>query len=64
MRLAQCKDCEHFLPTDAVCGHKGVPIAKLKGCSWCPSARQFYRARSGKEAFRLNVLGKHKGETK
>jgi len=47
-----------------VCGRKGKPISKIKGCSLCPSGKKFFRPRSGKEAYRLNVLGKHKGDNK
>lgn len=62
MRLEQCEKCPHL--TGEVCGRKGKPISKIKGCSLCPSGKNFFRPRGGKEAYRLNVLGKHKGDNK
>lgn len=62
MRSEQCELCQHLCA--GVCERKGKPISKIKGCSLCPSGKKFFRSRSGKEAYRLNVLGKHKGETK
>lgn len=62
MRLSQCEKCPHL--SGEVCLRNGRPISRLNGCSRSPSGRMFFRAKSGEEFYRLNVLGKHKGETK
>jgi hypothetical protein len=62
MKVEQCEKCPHL--TGEVCGRKGKPISKIKGCSLYPSGKKFFRSRGGKEAYRLNVLGKHKGDNK
>lgn len=60
MRLEQCEKCAHYHAKLAYCNRLHILIAKIKGCSLCPSARKFYRPKSGKEGYRLNVLGKKK----
>ena len=64
MRLEQCEKCAHFAPRNSSCGRNGKPIASIRGCAYSSSGQKFFRSRSGKEAYRLNVLGKNKGETK
>lgn len=59
MRAESCKDCPHF-SNGSDCVRLGKPISKVRGCSLCAGGKKFFRARHGKEAFRLNVLGKHK----
>lgn len=62
MRAEQCEKCPHL--TGEMCERKGLLISRIKGCSLCSTSRMFFRARGGKEAYRLNVLGKHKGDNK
>lgn len=62
MRLENCQSCPHLSGAD--CMHHKKPIARIKGCSMCPGGRIFFRSRSGKEAFRLNVLNKKGKDTK
>ena len=64
MRLQQCEKCAHLRAADAVCERKGVPIAKIRGCSLCPSGKMFFRVRHMKEAICLRVTGKKKGDAK
>lgn len=59
MRLEQCESCPSF--KEGACVRTGAPVEKIKGCSLCPSGRRFFRPKSGKEGYRLNVLGKNKG---
>ena len=63
MRLEQCKKCPHLHASDAVCGRKGRPIAKIKGCSLSSAGKQFFRAVSGKEAYRLKFINRKAVET-
>lgn len=56
MKLETCAGCQHF--NYDTCELRGAPISKIRGCSKSPSGRKFFRSRSGKEAYRLNVLGK------
>ena len=58
MRLEQCEKCPHLSASDAVCGRKGRPIAKIKGCSLSSVGKQFFRAVSGKEAYRLKFINR------
>lgn len=60
MRYDNCKDCEHL--RHEYCEHHKKPIKKVRGCSLSASGRQFFRATSGKEAFRMNILNKHRKE--
>lgn len=62
MRSEQCANCPHLRPSDEVCERKGVPISQIKGCSLSPSGKKFFRARHGKEAIRLRMSDKTKGE--
>ena len=58
MRLEQCEKCPHLRTSDAVCGRKGRPIAKIRGCSLSSVGKQFFRAVSGKEAYRLKFINR------
>lgn len=62
MRAENCAKCP--FQNERMCIRLGKPIDKVRGCSLSASGKMFFRARSGKEAFRVNVLGKKKGETK
>ena len=65
MRAENCRGCAHFnAKLGDYCLLKLLPIDKVRGCSHSSSGKMFFRARSGKEAFRVNVLGKKQGETK
>ena len=59
MRSEQCEKCPHL--TGEVCGRKGAHISKIRGCSQSASGKQFFRAKSGKESFRMRFIGR-KGE--
>ena len=63
MRLGQCEKCPHLRASDAVCGRKGRPIAKIKGCSLSSAGKQFFRAVNGKEAYRLKFINRKAVET-
>ena len=63
MRLGQCEKCPHLRASDAVCGRKGIPISKIRGCSLCVTGRQFIRAKSGREAYRLKFINRKAVET-
>ena len=54
MRLEQCEKCPHL--TGADCNRKCKPISKIRGCSLSAVGKQFFRAKSGKEAFRLKFI--------
>lgn len=60
MNIEQCIKCEHF--SFGVCKRSSKLVSKIRGCAHSPSGKKFFRASSGKEAFRLKVLGKNKGE--
>ena len=63
MRREVCQSCEYL--TGDLCGRDGRPIRRIRGCSRSPSGKIFLRAKSGREAYRREVLGKHrKGEGK
>jgi hypothetical protein len=65
VRSEACQNCGHFQADGAgICERKGVPISKISGCSLSLSGKQFFRPKSGKEGYRLNVLGKHKEEVR
>ena len=66
MRAENCQGCKHLWVAGGIpnCAKHRKPISKVRGCSHSSSGKMFFRARSGKEAFRVNVLGKKKGETK
>ena len=64
MRTEQCDKCDHYNAKHLYCNRSHIAIRTIKGCSLCPSSKMFFRARSGKEGFRLNVLGKNKGDPK
>ena len=59
MRLEHCENCEHL--HEERCRRKDKPIAQIRGCSLCPSGKMFFRAKCGKEAYRLKALGKKRG---
>lgn len=63
MRLEQCEKCPHLRASDAVCGRKGRPIAKIMGCSLSSVGKQFFRAVSGEEAYRLKFINRKAVET-
>jgi len=58
MRLEQCEKCPHLRASDAVCGRKGRPIAKIRGCSLSSVGKRFFRPVSGKEAYRLKFINR------
>ena len=58
MRLEQCEKCPHLRAPDAVCERKGIPISKIRGCSLSSVGKQFFRAVSGKEAYRLKFINR------
>ena len=58
MRLEQCEKCSHLRASDAVCGRKGRPISKIRGCSISAVGKQFFRAVSGQEAYRLKFINR------
>ena len=58
MRLEQCEKCPHLRASDAVCGRKGIPVSKIGGCSLSSVGKQFFRAVSGKEAYRLKFINR------
>lgn len=60
MRSENCELCTHL--SAGMCEYKKRPIAKIRGCSLCPSGKKFFRARNSKEAIRLRVSNKNKGE--
>jgi hypothetical protein len=63
MRLEQCEKCPHLRASDAVCGRKGIPISKIRGCSLSSVGKQFFRAVSGEEAYRLKFINRKAVET-
>ena len=63
MRLEQCEKCPHLRASDAVCGRKGRPIAKIRGCSLSSVGKRFFRAVSGEEAYRLKFINRRAVET-
>lgn len=64
MRSEQCEGCGHLRP-DGECAAKGRPIRKIRGCSRSATGKIFLSAKSGREAYRREVLGKRrKGEGK
>ena len=56
MRLEQCEKCPHL--AGDVCGRKGKPISKIMGCSLSAVGKQFFRAVSGQEAYRLKFINR------
>ena len=63
MRLEQCEKCPHLRASDAVCGRKGIPISKIRGCSLSSVGKQFFRPVSGEEAYRLKFINRKAVET-
>ena len=63
MRLENCEKCPHLRASDAVCGRKGRPIAKIRGCSLSSAGKRFFRPVSGKEAYRLKFINRRAMET-
>jgi hypothetical protein len=63
MRLEHCEKCPHLRASDAVCGRKGRPIAKIRGCSLSSAGKRFFRPVSGKEAYRLKFINRKGVET-
>ena len=61
MRLEQCEKCPHL--AGDVCGRKGRPISKIRGCSLSAVGKQFFRAVSGQEAYRLKFINRKAVET-
>jgi hypothetical protein len=61
VRLEHCKKCPHL--AGEVCGRKGRPISKIKGCSLSSAGKQFFQAVSGKEAYRLKFINRKAVET-
>jgi hypothetical protein len=60
MKLEDCEKCPHL--TGDVCGRKGRPIAKVRGCSLSAVGKQFFRAVSGQEAYRLKFINRNPEE--
>lgn len=63
MRIEQCEKCPYLRASDAVCGRKGIPISKIRGCSLSSAGKQFFRAVNGKEAYRLKFINRKAVET-
>lgn len=63
MRLEQCEKCPHLRASDAVCGRKGIPISKIRGCSLSSVGKRFFRPVSGEEAYRLKFINRKAVET-
>jgi len=63
MRLEQCEKCPHLRASDAMCGCKGIPISKIRGCSLSSVGKRFFRSVSGKEAYRLKFINRRAVET-
>ena len=63
MKREVCKSCEYL--TGDFCGRNDRPIRKIRGCSRSATGKIFLSAKSGREAYRREVLGKRrKGEGK
>ena len=56
MKAESCKACPHR--SGEFCRHHGKLLARIRGCSLSAGGRTFFRAKCGKEAFRMRVLGK------
>ena len=56
MRAEVCGKCP--FSNDEMCMRLGKKLAKVRGCSMSPGGRMFFRARSGAEAFRMNLKTK------
>lgn len=63
MRLEHCEKCPHLRASDAMCGRKGRPIAKIRACSLSSVGKRFFRPVSGKEAYRLKFINRRAVET-
>ena len=60
MKREVCQQCEYL--TGVLCGRDGRPIRKIRGCSRSPSGKVFLMAKSGREAYRREILGKQRKE--
>ncbi len=61
MRFESCAECEH-LHNEVFCDHHKKRINKIRGCSLSVTGKNFFKATSGKEKFRMAFINKRQEE--